>query len=274
MHVMQEKHEVHHRIVPTFVCEYKYYGPAYIIHHHCARVQNVVSSSSPNIFKVNKLAQLTTPPKEDWDAWKESYDYCFLQFEDRQPSIQDMPISFPLVHKPVSPTSIAAVFGYPINMEFEKFLADYCPDSSNENGYKELFYQASKYFDFEILSTSEEDCEQEKDSAIFTHRCPTIRGCSGGLLTFVTESSCVLFHGIHLGGDKKMPNNKAVNVKTKSLAKEYIAQVLCSIDKETKESIQPAAASYIVQFLQYHAELIKESNFDLSEVWKICGGNP
>lgn len=107
------------------------------------------------------------------------------------------------------------VIGYPGFIAEDKFIEDYANNSSNltddAKALHKYVHDQSGGFERKVVSIGS---MQVNKKGLITHRCPTLRGTSGGILCQIDniQGGMPTFVGIHIGGCTSMENNFAVPI--------------------------------------------------------------
>jgi len=147
-------------------------------------------------------------------SWSTLNDFAFLQFENSKPiSLGEYPLPMPpeTISK-ITPNTHCFVCGYPGWIAKDKFVIDYGSGVTLEN--LENLYSSveskTNHFEHKIISIGV--CEAiDSTLGSLAHRCPTLRGTSGGLFGII-DSDGVTFAGVHVGGAKSMENNCVIPI--------------------------------------------------------------
>lgn len=184
---------------------------------------------------------------KEQNPWKTLNDFSFLKFKgDRRP---DAPILFPGDPSCISKIGDADCFviGYPGKINLKKFEEDYNANGG-EGNVEQLYYsvqQKANGFQHKIISTGR--CTTIQIDGLLGHRCPTLRGTSGGVLALLVESS-LEFIGVHVGGALRMENNYAIPISLPAFIFSYLENVATE-DFVTENKIQ------LKPFLEYCEKL-------------------
>lgn len=165
---------------------------------------------------------------------------------------------------------VCYVTGYPGNISEQKFIEDYARTEVSAEKAKDLYAKVSHLmggFQSKVLSTgiiyltlildmflgflTHVDLlgTLEPSNGMYKHRCPTMRGVSGGVVGILDESSCTYFAGlftcyhiyyinkhigVHVGGNVSMQNNYMISSGCDEFVLEYAYQVCLSNPAFTK----------------------------------------
>jgi len=161
-------------------------------------------------------------PVETRKTWNLN-DFAFLRFVAHQPT--SIPIALP-----TDPSSLGNngpkecfVVGYPGGIDRKKFGADY--GASKPTSDTDILYEAIRKqtlgFEHKIISRGKWSVDSEP---LFPHRCPTLRGTSGGLFSLF-EDGGIRFAGIHVGGCQELENNFMIPITSPAFTYAYFKLV-------------------------------------------------
>jgi len=178
--------------------------------------------------------ELVLSPKE---TWKTKNDFSFLKFVKFRPSIEQYALPQP------SPTNSPDCFviGYPGHIEFSKFKEDYGSELTEEN-IKSLYSALelkTSHFEHKIVSIGARTTNLGgTDETASCHRCPTLRGSSGGFFGILDHNQAK-FAGVHIGGSKDLQNNYLIPCFDPAFLYCYMKSVSPEFFKKHQKDLQP-----------------------------------
>ncbi|KAM9987885.1 hypothetical protein ACTFIZ_003257 [Dictyostelium cf. discoideum] len=131
--------------------------------------------------------------------WLHTNDLSILKFVSKSPS--SMTYCIPFVPQETKHLNLFMI-GYPHEISFNNFKKTYANNCKLEDTIAN-YYQINVHFENRILSISPSNGTYTNDkNSLGAHSCPTIMGCSGGIIGCLTGNDCKYpnFSGIHLGG--------------------------------------------------------------------------
>ncbi|KYQ91314.1 hypothetical protein DLAC_08261 [Tieghemostelium lacteum] len=150
-------------------------------------------------------------------TWEYLNDFAILTFKDKKP--KDM--CYLLPKYPFVESDKFFTIGYPGYISQPKFKEDYPQETTNIDGLYATVYRDTNQFEHLVVSVG---IGTLKDKTLSTHRCPTLRGISGGILG--TDKSGSYFVGVHIGGDKDMKNNFAISITYPAFVYAYFQHIV------------------------------------------------
>ncbi|EFA80021.1 hypothetical protein PPL_06842 [Heterostelium album PN500] len=131
-------------------------------------------------------------------SWHTRNDLEVLRFKGTPPT--DIDIIFPMI--PADDKEIDHyVMGYPGHIELEKFISDYQGTAENLETLFINVNRESRGFQRKTVSIGK---VTRVDDKVISHRCPTLKGASGGILAISQHER--KFVGVHLGGTEETGN--------------------------------------------------------------------
>lgn len=197
------------------------------------------------------LMKFQAEGKEDFE-WKTLNDFSFLKFADRKPTTSSfaLPVS-PKTFEKLTETTNCFVIGYPGHVSLVKFKEDYGSDAGQVETLYEAVRQQMQNFEHKIISVGV--CTHGTPGGLLAHRCPTLRGTSGGLFGILDDDE-IKFAGVHIGGSKRMDNNFAVPANMPAFVYSYMRNVVTKdFLEKNKGALQP--------LLEYYEQLKKTFPF-------------
>ncbi|KAM9995329.1 hypothetical protein ACTFIY_001507 [Dictyostelium cf. discoideum] len=131
--------------------------------------------------------------------WLHTNDLSILKFVSKSPS--PMTYCIPFIPQETKDLNLFMI-GYPHEISFNNFKQTYHNNCKLEDTISN-YSQIKVHFENRILSISPSNGTYTNDkNSLGAHSCPTLVGCSGGIIGCLTGNDCKYpnFSGIHLGG--------------------------------------------------------------------------
>jgi len=176
------------------------------------------------------------------EQWPYINDFSFLKFVSEKPS------SKVLVALPMDPSKISKlvdedcfVIGYPGWIDLQKFKEGYTTKPEDVNILYDTVKIQTQGFEHKAISIGKFTTFKTN---YVTHRCPTLKGTSGGFFGHLKESG-IRFIGVHVGGKENMENNVAIPISDPAFLYSYMTNVATKtfLDQYSKD-IQPLLDYY------------------------------
>ncbi|KAL0478309.1 hypothetical protein AKO1_000308 [Acrasis kona] len=159
---------------------------------------------------VDSLDEFKSTPYELNSTFRRN-DFRFLRFKNGEVSP-----TF-LLPKHIPEETNCVVIGTPGSVDKTTFVNDHPSENSDE-----LFEDLKERMDsFQRKTISSGSCEQTLEGFML-HRCPTLKGFSGGLVVILSKPMTYqYFSGIHIGGSMGINKNVFISVNRPEFAVEY-----------------------------------------------------
>jgi hypothetical protein len=139
----------------------------------------------------------------------------------------------------------AFVVGYPGFLPEKKFVEDYGKNVKDSQKLYEAVRNLTGGFQRKVLSTGV--CGPNRPCNLLEHRCPTLRGNSGGIFGSLNaaKGNSLRFAGVHIGGVYDMHFNYAIPIDLPAFVYAYVTAVVDEeFAKKHAEELEPILALY------------------------------